>query len=69
MFEVMLISQEKGSLLVCSNEETWLLAAAIVIYVPTPGDCARRRHTLRHGAHDARTAGLVCDVDWHDLNR
>lgn len=33
VFEVILISQEKGSLQVYGNKETWPLSAATVIYV------------------------------------
>lgn len=64
-----LISQEKSSLQVYSNKETWPLSAATVIYVKTTDHCGRQPHTLWHCAQNALTAGLVCDSEWHNLNR
>lgn len=53
VFEVMLISPEKVSLLVYSNTKTWSFTAAIVIYVQTTDNCARQIHTFWQWAYRA----------------
>lgn len=65
MFEVMLISQEKVSLLVYCNIKTGSFAAVIVIYVQTADNCARQIHTIYQCAYRED----IGDNDWHNLNK
>lgn len=69
VFEVMLISQEKVSLLVYSNMKTCTFTAAIVIYVKTADNCAWQIHTLWQCAYHADIGELISDIDWHNWNK